>query len=249
MSRMMDIPILVFVVTAVTMWSAAWIGARALKQHQVPEHRIFDVVLAGAVTILGLIIGFSFSMATSRYDERKIYEESEANAIGTEFARADLLPAADAGKVRVLLRSYLGERVLFYQTRDPARLREISQETLRLQKELWSSVVGSAAAQPTVLTALAVSGMNDVLNSEGYTSAAWLNRIPIQAWALMFIVAVGCNIMLGYNTRKLNAILIILPFVVAVCFMLIADIDSPRSGIIRVQPENLLRLVGPLSPG
>jgi len=249
MSRLMDVPILVFFVTAVAMWSAAWVGARALKQQQLPEHRTFDVVLAGAVTILGLIIGFSFSMAISRYDARKMYEESEANAIGTEFARADLLPAADSGHLRTLLRNYLGERVLFYETRDTSRLLEISKETEELQKELWSSVVRVATAQPTVLTALAASGMNDVLNSEGYTSAAWLNRIPIQAWGLMFIVAVGCNIMLGYNTRKLNAILIILPFVVAVCFMLIADIDSPRSGIIRVLPENLLRLVGPLSPG
>jgi hypothetical protein len=57
--------------------------------------------------LLGLIIGFSFSMATSRYDQRKNYEEAEANAIGTEYVRADLLPAADAATVRTLLRKYL----------------------------------------------------------------------------------------------------------------------------------------------
>jgi hypothetical protein len=43
------------------------------------------------LTLLALIIGFSFSMAVSRYDQRKSYEEAEANAIGTEYARADLL--------------------------------------------------------------------------------------------------------------------------------------------------------------
>jgi hypothetical protein len=60
----------------------------------------FSVILSATLTLLGLLIGFSFSMAISRYDERKNYEEAEANAIGTEYVRADLLPAADAAKVR-----------------------------------------------------------------------------------------------------------------------------------------------------
>ena len=64
-------------------------------------------MLAATLTLLGLIIGFSFSMATSRYDLRKNYEETEANAIGTEYLRADLLPQADAARTRALLRQYL----------------------------------------------------------------------------------------------------------------------------------------------
>ena len=50
-------------------------------------------------------------MAISRYDLRKNYEEAEANAIGTEYVRAGLLPAADAAVVRALLRKYLDLRV------------------------------------------------------------------------------------------------------------------------------------------
>jgi len=67
----------------------------------------FGLILAAALTLLRLIIGFSFSMATSRYDQRKNLEEAEANAIGTEYARAGLLPAADSAKVRALLRTSL----------------------------------------------------------------------------------------------------------------------------------------------
>ena len=54
------------------------------------------MVETATLTLLGLIIGFSFSMAITRYDLRKNYEEAEANAIGTEYVRAGLLPAADA---------------------------------------------------------------------------------------------------------------------------------------------------------
>jgi hypothetical protein len=60
----------------------------------------FGVIQTATLTLLGLIIGFTFSMAVGRYEQRKNYEEAEANAIGTEYVRADLLPGADAARVR-----------------------------------------------------------------------------------------------------------------------------------------------------
>jgi hypothetical protein len=109
MDDAMEYPLLVLVLSFLALWLSAWFGASFLRRRRNLEEEIrddFGVVLAAALTLLGLIIGFSFSMATSRYDQRKNYEEAEANAIGTEYVRTDLLPAADAAKVRALLRSY-----------------------------------------------------------------------------------------------------------------------------------------------
>jgi hypothetical protein len=185
-------------------------------------------------------------MAMSRYDQRKNYEAAEANAIGTEYVRADLLPASDAAKVHALLRNYLDQRVLFYLARDEQQIRQINAGTAQLQTELWSAVLAPAAAQPTPTVALAVWGMNDVLNSQGYTQAAWWNRIPIAAWVLMAAVAIFCNVLVGYGAQNVKAegiLLLILPLVVTIAFFLIADIDSPRGGVIRVNPQNLASLV------
>src|SRR5205807_4050258 len=113
------------------------------------EHDDFDVVLSATLTLLGLLIGFSFSMAISRYDQRKNYEEAEANAIGTEYVRADFLPPDDAAKVHDLLIRYLDERVLFYTTRDDSHLAKIDAETVQLQSELWIAVRPAAEAHPT----------------------------------------------------------------------------------------------------
>src|SRR5882672_6769155 len=74
----------------------------------------FSVILAASLTLLGLIIGFSFSMATARYDMRKTYEEAEANAIGTEYVRADLLGPAEASQLRGLLKQYTELRIQAY---------------------------------------------------------------------------------------------------------------------------------------
>jgi uncharacterized membrane protein (UPF0136 family) len=184
-------------------------------------------------------------MAVDRYDQRKNYEAVEANVIGTEYVRAGLLPAADAAKVRTLLSKYIDQRVLFYTTRDEQQLAQINSYTAQLQTELWSTVEASAGAQPTPVVALAVSGMNDVLDSQGYLQAAWWNRIPLAAWGLMMAVGIGCNLLMGYSARsfKMRSLMpIILPLVVATAFFLIADIDSPRRGVIRVAPENIISL-------
>jgi hypothetical protein len=241
-------PLLVFALSFVAMWLSAWIGWRFRRRQgtlDAETREDFGLVLAATLTLLGLIIGFSFSMATSRYDQRKNYEEAEANAIGTEYVRADLLPAADAAKVRALLKTYLDERILFYRARDDEELLQINARTAQLQAELWSAIRAPAAAQPTCVMALAVSGMNDVLNSQGYAQAGYWNRIPTGAWALMATIGIGCNLLVGYGSRSAKAgsrLLPILPLVVAVAFMFIADIDSPRHGVIRVQPQNLISL-------
>jgi lipopolysaccharide export LptBFGC system permease protein LptF len=239
-------PFVVFVAAFFLLWLAAWIGAqRGQRRRDLTEalRTDFGVVLAATLTLLGLIIGFSFSMATARYDLRKSYEEAEANAIGTEYVRADLLPAAEGAQVRSLLKQYTDLRIRFYKTQDSGDLRQINSETARMQDELWVAASKPAAAQPSPVVALAVSGMNDVLNSQGYTQAAWWNRIPTGAWCLMFAIAIFCNGLLGYGARQMEPkLFMVLPVVVAVAFFLIADIDSPRGGVIRVQPQNLISL-------
>jgi hypothetical protein len=81
------------------------------------------------------------------------------------------------------------------------------------------------------------------LNSQGYTQAAWWNRLPAAAWGLMGAIAVCCNLLIGFGSRRKGPLLFtILPLVVSIAFFLIADIDSPRTGTIRVLPQNLIAL-------
>jgi hypothetical protein len=246
-ANLLNYPLWILVISFFLLWLAAWVGAKLHERwdEQMGEYvrSDFGVVQAATLTLLGLIIGFSFSMATARYDLRKSYEESEANAIGTEYVRADLLPAEEGAQVRRLLRQWVDLRIRFYNTRDLEDLRQIDQETARVGTQLWGAASKPAMAQPTPVISLAVTGVNDVLNSEGYTQAAWWNRIPVAAWMLMFGIAFFCNGLVGFGSRQLKPrLFMILPLVVAISFFLIADIDSPRGGVIRVHPQNLERL-------
>ena len=244
----LNFPIIFSIVVLIVLRIAAHVGGdlrnrRPLKDE---ERDDYNLVETATLTLLGLIIGFTFSMATTRYDQRKNYEEAEANAIGTEYVRAGLLPAGDAATVRAQLHKYTELRVAFYTTRRGRELDRINADTVALQSRMWTAVEAPALAQPSPVIALAVSGMNDVLNSQGYTQAAWWNRIPPSAWGLMVAIAICCNLLVGYGARSAKAkgtLMFILPLVVAISFLLIADIDSPRGGLIHVIPQNLNSLL------
>jgi hypothetical protein len=253
MTTMTNYPLLVCALTFVGLGLAELAGKhlfRGGREHQ-GEIREFGLVMGASLTLLGLIIGFSFSMATSRYDQRKNLEAAEANAIGTEYVRADFLPATNAARVRTLLRDYVAQRTLFYGTTSDSALARIDADTARLQDELWAAVRAPAEANPTPLLTLVVGGMNDVLNSQGFTQAAWWNRIPAAAWGLMAAIAVCCSWLVGYGARRLTSepvVMLVLPLIVSISFFLIADIDSPRGGVIRVEPKNLVALAQSLRP-
>jgi hypothetical protein len=115
MSGLLDYPALVFIVAFVVLWSATQVGAIWLRKERALEAEHdghYGMIVGATLTLLSLIIGFSFSMAVGRYDQRKQAEAVEANTIGTEFLRAQLLPEADATKVRALLKRYLDELLI-----------------------------------------------------------------------------------------------------------------------------------------
>jgi hypothetical protein len=248
MKNFIDYPILVLLVSLVLLWGSVRIGGAIRKTSKSFEENgraDFDEVLGALLTMLALIIGFAFSMAVARYDQRKAFEEEEANTIGTEYLRVNLLPPADSARTHALLAKYLDQRILFYTAQDQSQLQKVDVTTAQLETDLWASVQTAAEAQPTPMVALAVSGMNSALDAMGHTQAAWLYRLPAETWILMTVIAISSCLMIGFGSRRPGAkglLFLIIPFVVAISFFLIADIDSPRGGMIQVLPDNLTSL-------
>lgn len=239
-------PLFLFAVSLPTFWIAARFGATLReRRHESKEdaRKDFSFVISPTLTLLALILSFAFSMAVSRYDQRKNYEEKEANAIGTEYFRANLLPLADAEKVHALIKNYLDLRILYFRSRSEYELRKINAQTAQLQSQMWSAASAPITLLPGPIATFILGGMNDVLNSQGWTQAAWRNRIPVAAWALLITTAIFCNFLIGYNASGRTMLyFLILPIVLSVSLFLIADIDAPRRGIIHVHPQNLQSL-------
>jgi len=241
-----------FIFTFLMLTAAAWLGTtrfQKLRTEVAATRDAFGVIQASTLTLLGLIISFTFSMALDRFEERKNFESAEASAIATAYMRADLLPPADAARVRSLLGSYLQQRLTFYETRSLQTLDETNLATVKIQGLLWDAVASPARANPNSITALAVASINDVVRTQGDTQASWNNRVPFTAWMMMGSIAFCAMLLVGIGIQRparFPQLLAVLPLIISIAFFLIADVESPRLGMISVVPDNLRELSGTL---
>ncbi|WP_298357331.1 hypothetical protein [Rhodoblastus sp.] len=170
MSLLLDKPPSMFALSLTGLWLIAFAGyfaQRVWRPLRREEQDEFKTVQGATLTLLGAIVGFTFAMSVSRYDQRKNLEESEAIPIGTELVRAQLLPPASRAALGKALRAYLDLRIAFYSGAEA-----MAKDEAQRQSDIWSIVRDAAAAQPTPIVALAAAGANDVINAQGYAAAA-----------------------------------------------------------------------------
>ena len=243
--NLLDWPRIFFVVCFILLWLSARAGLYLRKRRGAigkDEREELNLVLTSALTLLALIIGFTFSMAVGRYDLRKGNESIEANAISTEYLRAGILGAPDAPHLRSLLRQHIRQRIAAYQAGNES-LETIYASTNATERAMWSIVERAGAARPDSIRAQIVSGMNDVIDAEASATAAWRNRIPVEGWVLMLAIAACCCALIGFDTKLSFGGLrgyMILPLLISISFFLIADLDSVHGGMIRVTPDDLI---------
>src|SRR5512135_2757213 len=68
-------------------------------------------MVGATLALLAFMLAFTFGMAASRFEVRRGLVIDEANAIGTTYLRAGLLPEPFRVEVRKLLREYVSVRL------------------------------------------------------------------------------------------------------------------------------------------
>lgn len=201
--------------------------------------------LEGAVLgLLGLLLGFSFAMSVNRYDMRKQLEVEEANAIGTTWLRTDVLAEPARARERQLLREYVTVRLQFLSAgTDRAAIAQALARTGELQNRIWEVGVGESSVRRDPVSALFLSTLNDAIDATEKRSAAFENRIPGAAWALLLFMGSAASALVGASaSRRSRALVIVLPLVVGAAMMLILDLDSPRAGFVQVKQNSMMRV-------
>ncbi|TMB76157.1 MAG: DUF4239 domain-containing protein [Chloroflexi bacterium] len=197
--------------------------------------------------LLGLLLGFTFAMAVSRYQARRDLVVKEANAIGTTFLRASLLPEAHQAPVEDLLRRYVEARLTFQPlAADPVKLAEGLRLSADIQRQLWQHAVAVAKETPTPIVATFVITVNETIDTEAERLAAARDRIPGTVWLLLLTVAsLGCvtsNYIAGADGARSVFSSIVFPLLVAVVIILIFDLADPSQGLIRITQQPLVDL-------
>jgi len=241
----------VFVLIMVLMLAFAEVGFRL----GLPLHATKDVArkgqigaIQGAVLgLLGLLLGFTFAMAVERFETRRGLVLHEANAIGTTYLRASLLPDAHQAPVKDFLRRYVDVRLKYWPLVDDPAMRT---EGIRLigdiQTELWKHATEAAKEAPNDITAMFIVSLNETIDADAKRINAMRAGIPSGVWLLLVIVAVCGCVTTSYGAgaegvrSKLGSVF--LPVLITIVIVLIFDISHSRVGLIQIGQEPLVDL-------
>jgi hypothetical protein len=222
-------------------------GRRAADKHPEWAHEGIGVIEAAVFALLGLLLGFSFSGATSRLDAKRQLIVQEANAIGTAYLRIDELPAAEQPEVRRLFREYLDTRLRVYQALPDMKAAE--QQLARgsqLQQAIWSQAVAGSRADSTQNAArLLLPALNDMMDVTTARTIALHTRLPALIFALLVLVSLLSGVLAGYamatRQRRSRLHMLLYAGVIALTVYVVLDLDDPRAGFIRLDTaENAL---------
>jgi hypothetical protein len=207
-----------------------------------------DSLHAAVLGLLALLLGFTFFMAASRYDERRSLVLDEANAIGTTYLRSQFLPSEQRAAAAELLRASVAARLAFHAAGiDPARIKDANSDAARTERRLWALARAAVAEDPrSVPAGLFVESLNAVIDLREKRQVAVENHVPEAVLYLLLVVSAVLFALLGYSCglmkhRRLSSNTLFALLIVFVLTMIL-DIDRPRRGFITVSQASLIRL-------
>jgi hypothetical protein len=211
----------------------------ALKAGE-PEEKALNVAHGAIFVLAGLILGFSFSYASTRFDARRLLIVDEANAIGTTYLRASNLPASTADKFRTILREYAQARLGIYShVTEPAIRQVMEHKSIAMQDVLWSILVATELGDTrNVQFGLLTQALNNMIDVSARQSAALQSRLPIVMLVLVLVVSFVAATLVGLHFERMRGLPGFLGLIVALLFATVittvVDLDRPQAGLVRV---------------
>jgi hypothetical protein len=205
-------------------------------------------IQGGILGILGLLLGFTFAMAITRYEARKSMVVDEANAIGTASLRGRLLPAPHQTQVADLFKQYVEARIQSVQLGSEGQVpRDLEDQVGKLQEELWSHGVTVAEKDPRSVSAgLFLQALNEVFDVKEKRAVSLSNHVPESALLLLAVTAMLALGIVGYGggigTKRVLLGTTFLALSISLVILIIIDFDRPGRGLIRVNQQSMLDL-------
>jgi hypothetical protein len=214
---------------------------RRSRQEQEKEAPVGTMVGA-TLGLFAFILAFTFGLAAARFDARRQVLLDEANAIGTTYLRAGMLPER-AEEIRELLRDYVRTRLDAIQS---GNIAEGVRRSENIQHQLWTEAETVGVKNPSsILVGLFVQSLNETIDLHAKRVQAGVrSRIPGAIWLCLFAVAALSLATMGYHAglsgtrRSLAIVAVAVTF--SVVIELIADLDRPREGVLRISQQALL---------
>ena len=224
------------------------LGRRPNHQTRKNAKSQISTIEAGILGVLGLLLGFTMSMAVTRFEMRKQLVLEEAKAIRAAHLRTQLLPAAEGKEIADLLCAYVNIRIPSDTDRPVyEQIAAARQEAVHLQNVFWQRAVASGQKAPNPeLATLLLQSLNEVIDLDAARWMAFQDQVPGAVIWVIAVVGLLAAVVVGYSFglegfRQPFSILV-LSLAITLVLAVIIDLDRPHEGVIRVSQQPMLDL-------
>ena len=241
-----------FLITAALVLLSIELGWRMgnYRHQRINEENNPPITAAAGATmgLLAFLLAFTFSMSASRFENRKQIVIQEANAIGTAYLRTDFLAEQPHAEARDLLKEYLALRAGGVAS---IMTPEGMAKSAALQNQLWAIAAAAGAGSSSYVTGLFIQSLNEMIDIDTVRVAANRNRIPNSIWLMLYLVTIFSMVAMGFqfglSGRRSWAVTILLVIVFTTVILIIADLDQPQVGLLKISQQPLIDLMNKIA--
>jgi hypothetical protein len=165
------------------------LGIRRRSKESEGERSNLGTIEGAVFALFGLVVAFTFSGATSRFNEKRALIAVEANSIETAYLRLNLLPEEPRSELKELFRRYLDSRLETYRrlpNMEAASLEIV--ESKKIQREIWAKAVAATQLPGSHADAgkLLLPALNNMIDITTTRTMALQTHPPNIVYALLF---------------------------------------------------------------
>ena len=214
-----------------------------LQRDELEKESPLGGMVGATLGLLAFMLAFTFGLAGSRFEDRRQILLSEANAIGTTYLRAAMLSEPMRTESQKLLREYADVRLEGVQ---PGKLEQALARSEQLHNQLWSQAVAATEKERSPITSIYVESLNELIDLHATRLMALRARVPAVIWIVLYLLGFLAMVLMGYqsglakSSRSIAAVALIFGF--SLVLYLIADLDRPGQGTLRVSQQSMIDL-------
>lgn len=205
-------------------------------------------LLTGLIALMGILLAFSFSLSSSRFDLRKQLIIEESLDIGTAYFRVGLLADTALRKeVRSLLKDYVQQRINYYDA--GAIEKEMDQymgKSENIQVRIWMKTAEIGRRSPDINSSLLTQSLNTMIDVSGAISGSMKNHVPALILLMLIAASAFTIFTMGYthglSSDKNLWFAMGLNVIICSILFLIVDMDSPFAGLLKINIDALTDL-------
>ena len=228
------------------LWLASWLGMRLRQRLRINAEMPYAT--SAAISLLALLIGFTFSMALSRYESRRDLLVEEAAALESMWQRVPLIADPARSELVALTRSYADQRLAYFSfgidldtaTRADKAADDIAEHMWMIVRDL------SAANDQPLITRMLMDNLTRIDDAAWRREAMGREHIPALVIDLLVIFALCTAVSMGFAAPpgdRVHPPHLIFYALTAAAIMLMLDIDHPRSGLIIISQRPMNEVI------